>query len=114
MNMAPTIGISEITIPVIDLSKSKQESAHALVSAAASSGFVFIKSVDLDFDADIINQIFKVVSQRHIIRSLSYRANLVSQVYQFFHSPVEERASCTMEPDVTSDLILNEPYTVLD
>ena len=48
-------------IPIIDISESDKDIPAKLVDAAATYGFVYIKSVGLDFTREIIDHVFALV-----------------------------------------------------
>lgn len=50
-----------LSIPVIDISRSTAQIANDLVEAAASHGFVFIKSQILGFNSQLLEDIFDLV-----------------------------------------------------
>jgi hypothetical protein len=50
-----------IEIPVIDISQPDKACADALVSAAASYGFVFIKLIGSGITTDEIDKMFQIV-----------------------------------------------------
>lgn len=66
--MAATNGHTS-QIPVIDLSGPEAEVAKQLVDAAATYGFVYVKSLGKDIPVEDIDSIFALVtsSTRHII-----------------------------------------------
>ena len=48
-------------LPIIDISKSDRDTQAKLIDAAATYGFVYIKSTGLEFSREIMDQIFDLV-----------------------------------------------------
>ena len=62
MPAARTNGHTSLShIPIIDISNPDQDTPAKLVDAAATYGFVYIKSVGLDFTHDIVDHVFALV-----------------------------------------------------
>jgi hypothetical protein len=53
--------ITDTEIPVIDLSRDDQDTADQLVAAAATYGFLFIKSSGSNFSTEAVDATFKSV-----------------------------------------------------
>lgn len=101
-----TMGQETSPIPVIDISEPSEQTARELLDAATDYGFVFIKSKDVGFNADVIDHMFALVCQcpsnTHSCSSeipSNGGANPI-QSRKFFHSPEEEKEPCRIGVDV--------------
>lgn len=91
---------SSVEIPVIDISGSSEtDIAKRLVDAAATFGFVYVKSEGKDIPIEAIDSMFQLV---RLIKALRYsHAYTCIQSKNFFSSPVEEKQPCKISDDVS-------------
>ncbi|MCJ1403726.1 hypothetical protein MMC11_006949 [Xylographa trunciseda] len=76
--MSATNGHDTLHIPVIDISRSTEQTGYELVDAAVQYGFVFVKSSGLGLDVHAVNQMFDISRK-------------------FFQSPREEKQKYGMQ-----------------
>jgi hypothetical protein len=95
--MAATNGHTN-QIPVINLSGPEAEVAKQLVDAAATYGFVYVKSLGKDIPVEDIDSIFAMVtSQQDILLCIIL---MFAQSKEFFSSPIEEKEACKIQENV--------------
>ena len=99
-----------INIPVIDILNADIQTGEQLVNAVVQWGFVFIKAHGSGFTSDIINNMFQIVSLRHLASLLDMRKilsiNLYHQSGDFFQSALEDKKSHS----ITENVRLDRPY----
>lgn len=92
-----------VAIPVIDISGSSEpDIAKQLVDAAATFGFVYVKSEGKDIPVEAIDSIFRLV---RLDTGLGFcYAYTLLQSKNFFSSPVEEKEPCKITETVGWDI----------
>lgn len=96
-------------VPIIDISKPDKDTPAKLVDAAATYGFVYIKSVGLELTREIVDHVFALVcllyfpsACHQLIRGshvdFSSRRRLIRQVVQSLNMAIEVGLACTQKP----------------
>lgn len=90
--------MAAIDLPIIDISNPHNPSVgKAMLDAAAKYGFLYVASQSTDFSADDVERAFGLVCTLDLIDTSITNC---SQSKEFFTSPVEEKATCRITPNV--------------
>ena len=110
--MVATNGHDTLHIPVIDISKSNEQTGCDLVDAVVQYGFVFIKSSGPGLDAETIKQMFYIVSSDSASDRDVSTTLMCLKSQQFFQCPQEEKQKFRMEKNVAlSNLLKRDPIS---